>query len=180
MGRKFWTCGLIAALTIAAGCSERSEDAGSAATDTSITSKATDTANTTTPTDSTPQPVRRRDLAVASGTDSSSAVETSEPASDEAETEQGEEPRWATGDSDYLFDQDRLHTFEITLSDAALAELDGDPTAEEYVEGALTFEGETVDEVGVRTRGRSARSSAARAGRTRSRRAVRRRARNCR
>ena len=68
-------------------------------------------------------------------------------------TDQDDEPRWATGDSDYLFDQDELHTFEITLSDDALAELDGDPTAEEYVEGSLTFEGETVDEVGVRYKG---------------------------
>lgn len=55
--------------------------------------------------------------------------------------------------SDTIFDQDRLHTFELTLSEEALAELDADPAAEEYVEGALTFEGTTVEPVGIRYKG---------------------------
>ena len=37
--------------------------------------------------------------------------------------------------SDYLFAQDQLHTFELTLSDDDLAFLDADPTAEQYVGG---------------------------------------------
>lgn len=63
------------------------------------------------------------------------------------------EPRWATEDADVLFDQEVLHTFEITLSPEALAVIDGDPTAEEYVEGSLTFDGETVSPIGVRYKG---------------------------
>jgi spore coat protein CotH len=63
------------------------------------------------------------------------------------------EPKYLSGDSDYLFDQAELHTFELTLSDEALAELDSDPAAEEYVEGAMTFEGETLEAVGIRYKG---------------------------
>ena len=54
--------------------------------------------------------------------------------------------------SDYLFAQDQLHTFELTLSDDDLAFLDADPTAEQYVGGTLTFEGETIP-VGIRYKG---------------------------
>ncbi len=64
-----------------------------------------------------------------------------------------EEPRYLSGDSDYLFDQDVLHTFEIEVEEDALAELDQDPAAEDYVEGSLTFEGETVEPIGVRYKG---------------------------
>ena len=56
-------------------------------------------------------------------------------------------------DSDYIFNQKKLHTFEINLPAASLAKLDADPAAEEYVEAALTFEGETVSPVGLRYKG---------------------------
>ncbi|MCP4352974.1 MAG: hypothetical protein GY795_46580 [Desulfobacterales bacterium] len=56
-------------------------------------------------------------------------------------------------DSDYIFDQDKLHTFELKISDSALAEIDADPSAEQYAEGSLTFEGETISPVGVRYKG---------------------------
>ncbi len=65
----------------------------------------------------------------------------------------GDQPRYTTGDSDQLFDQDAFHTFEIDLDPAALAELDADPAAEEYVEGSFTFDGETVGPIGVRYKG---------------------------
>ncbi|MDA7512947.1 CotH kinase family protein, partial [Verrucomicrobia bacterium] len=55
--------------------------------------------------------------------------------------------------SDHIYDQDRLHTFELNLPGAALAALDADPTAEKYVEGSLTFEGETISPVGIRYKG---------------------------
>ncbi|MEM7373119.1 MAG: CotH kinase family protein [Bacteroidota bacterium] len=61
--------------------------------------------------------------------------------------------RYLTGSSDYLFDQESLHTFELTLSAAALGRLDADPAAEEYVEGSLSFEGETISPVGIRYKG---------------------------
>lgn len=71
-----------------------------------------------------------------------------------------QEPSDVTGDeqylnkkSDYIFDQSKLHTFELNVPQASLAFLDNDPAAEEYVEGSLTFEGETLAEVGIRYKG---------------------------
>ena len=60
---------------------------------------------------------------------------------------------WQSGSSDYLYDQESLHTFELTISDEALAEINNDPSEEEYVEGSLTFEGETISPVGIRYKG---------------------------
>ena len=56
-------------------------------------------------------------------------------------------------DPAYLYDQDRLHTFELTLTDEALAQIDRNPSAEEWVLGSLTFEGETIDRVAIRYKG---------------------------
>ena len=41
----------------------------------------------------------------------------------------------AEGTSDYIFDQSKLHTFELNLAPDLLAKIDADPSAEEYVEG---------------------------------------------
>lgn len=57
------------------------------------------------------------------------------------------------GDSDYIFDQSRLHTFELKLSEENLAKINSDPAAEEYVEGQLIFEGDTIGPVGIRYKG---------------------------
>jgi spore coat protein CotH len=62
-------------------------------------------------------------------------------------------PNFATGSADYLFDDTTVHTFDLQLAPEALAVLDDDPTAEQYVEGALEFEGETVAPVGIRYKG---------------------------
>ena len=56
-------------------------------------------------------------------------------------------------DSDYIFDQNRLPIFELNVPQTNLAKIDGDPAAEVYVEGSLTFEGETLSPVGVRYKG---------------------------
>ena len=56
-------------------------------------------------------------------------------------------------DSDFIFDQEKLHTFELTIPKEALEKIDNDPAAEEYVEASLTFNGETVSPVGVRYKG---------------------------
>lgn len=61
--------------------------------------------------------------------------------------------QYLTLKSDYIFDQDKIPTFELTLPDAALAKIDADPTAEEYVDASLTFEGETISPVGLRYKG---------------------------
>jgi len=55
--------------------------------------------------------------------------------------------------SDYIFDQDQLHTFQLKIPGIALNELDKDPTAEKYVEGMLIFEGDTLSPVGIRYKG---------------------------
>ena len=55
--------------------------------------------------------------------------------------------------SDYIFDQDSLYTFELNLPAAALAQIDRNPAAEQYVEGSLTFQGETISPVGIRYKG---------------------------
>jgi len=60
---------------------------------------------------------------------------------------------YLTENSDFIFNQDSLYTFELKLSEAALKYLDHDPTAEEYVEGSLTFKGETISPVGIRYKG---------------------------
>lgn len=55
--------------------------------------------------------------------------------------------------SDYIFNQDSLFTFEIIIPEAALMQLDADPTAEKYVEAAFRFKGETIAPIGVRYKG---------------------------
>lgn len=56
-------------------------------------------------------------------------------------------------ESDYIFDQQKLPTFELNLSESSLALINSDPAAEQYVEGSLTFEGETISPVGIRYKG---------------------------
>ena len=63
------------------------------------------------------------------------------------------EEQYLTLDSDYLFDQTKLATYELILSDENLAKIDADPAAEEYVEGMLVFEGDTISPVGIRYKG---------------------------
>ncbi len=71
-------------------------------------------------------------------------VETIIPTGDEA---------YLNRDSDYLFDQDKLATFELNIPGSSLSKINDDPAAEEYVEASLTFEGETISPVGVRYKG---------------------------
>jgi len=55
--------------------------------------------------------------------------------------------------SEHIFDETQLHTFEINLPKGALEYLDSDPTKEEYVEGSLNFDGETISPVKIRYKG---------------------------
>ncbi len=64
----------------------------------------------------------------------------------------GEEP-YLKLKSDYIFDQEKLYTYELILPQAHLARLDQDPAAEEYVEGTLVFQGDTISPVGIRYKG---------------------------
>lgn len=63
------------------------------------------------------------------------------------------EERYLNEKSDYIFNQEVLHTFELQLPDAALAKIDANPAAEQYVEGMLIFEGDTISPVGIRYKG---------------------------
>lgn len=72
---------------------------------------------------------------------------------DDPAVEPSEKESYLEGDSEYIFDQNKLHTFQLNISESALAILDQDPAAEEFVEGALIFEGDTISPVGVRYKG---------------------------
>ncbi len=67
--------------------------------------------------------------------------------------EPGATDNYLNGDSEYIFDQSKLHTFELNLPVESLQKINSDPAAEEYVEGSLTFEGETIQPVGIRYKG---------------------------
>jgi len=55
--------------------------------------------------------------------------------------------------SDYIFNQEELYTYELILPPDHLEELDRDPAAEVYVEGALIFQGDTISPVGIKYKG---------------------------
>ena len=62
-------------------------------------------------------------------------------------------PNYLVKNSDYIFDQNSLHTFELRLPDSSLAFLDSEPSAEIYTEGKLIFQGDTLNSVGIRYKG---------------------------
>jgi hypothetical protein len=63
----------------------------------------------------------------------------------------GTTPGASIDPSDHLFDPTRVHTIEVTLSDAAVRSLEGAPYTQ--VEGALAFEGAWFPRVGVSIKG---------------------------
>lgn len=85
--------------------------------------------------------------------DSFNSVETPPTSTSESTPEPTGEEQYLNEKSSYIFDQKKLHTFELNLPEEALAKIDADPAAEEYVEGSLTFEGETISPVGIRYKG---------------------------
>ncbi len=88
--------------------------------------------------------------------DADSTDEDDTATEDDTETDTGEaaeviaEPN---DDATYLFSPDEVRTYELRLSKADLAFLNSAPAAEEYVEGELVFEGQTVSPVGIRYKG---------------------------
>lgn len=61
--------------------------------------------------------------------------------------------QYLTLDSDYLFDQNELYTYELLLSEENLKFINDDPAAEEYVDGSIVFQGDTLHNVGIRYKG---------------------------
>jgi spore coat protein CotH len=55
--------------------------------------------------------------------------------------------------SDSLFRQNNLPILEINLPTGALDYINSDPTAEIYVEGSLSYNGETISPIGIRYKG---------------------------
>ena len=55
--------------------------------------------------------------------------------------------------SDYIYDQSKLHRFDILISQENLNQIDNDPTAEQYVDASFIFEDKIVKDVGVRYKG---------------------------
>ena len=55
--------------------------------------------------------------------------------------------------SSYIYDQDKLHRFDLYLTEENLSKLNNDPAAEEYVDGFLLFEGKVIKNVGIRYKG---------------------------
>jgi len=55
--------------------------------------------------------------------------------------------------SEFIFDQNVLHTFELKIPKEDLEKIDSDPVAEQYVEGMLIFKGDTISPVGIRYKG---------------------------
>ena len=60
---------------------------------------------------------------------------------------------YLTTNSDYIFDQEKLHTFKLIIPNSAYDRINNDPAAEIYVECMLVFEGDTISPVGVRYKG---------------------------
>ena len=55
--------------------------------------------------------------------------------------------------SDSIFNEDNLPSFYIELPESSLSYLDANPAAEQFVEGALTFNDETISPIGIRYKG---------------------------
>ena len=55
--------------------------------------------------------------------------------------------------SDYVYDQTKIKTYELIIPKDGMEKIDANPIAEEYVEAALVFEGDTISPVGVRYKG---------------------------
>lgn len=55
--------------------------------------------------------------------------------------------------SDYIYNQEKVKTFELIIPPDDLEKIEGNPALEEYVEGALIFKGDTISPVGVRYKG---------------------------
>jgi spore coat protein CotH len=61
--------------------------------------------------------------------------------------------KYLAKNSDYVFDQEKVNTYNLIIKSDDLAKLNSDPTKEEYVQAAMVFEGDTISPVGLRYKG---------------------------
>jgi hypothetical protein len=61
--------------------------------------------------------------------------------------------KYLAKNSDYVYDQEKVKTYNLVIRADDLAKLNNDPAREEYVPAALVFEGDTISPIGVRYKG---------------------------
>jgi spore coat protein CotH len=61
--------------------------------------------------------------------------------------------KYLAKNSDYVFDQAQVKTYNLIIRNDDLYRLDSDPAKEKYVKAALVFEGDTISPIGVRYKG---------------------------
>jgi spore coat protein CotH len=61
--------------------------------------------------------------------------------------------KYLAKNSDFVFDQTQVKTYNLIIRNDDLNRLDNDPAKEEYVKAALVFEGDTISPIGVRYKG---------------------------
>ena len=61
--------------------------------------------------------------------------------------------KYLSTNSDYVFDQAQVKTYNLLIRQNDLNKLNNDPAKEEYVPAALVFEGDTISPIGVRYKG---------------------------
>jgi CotH kinase protein len=61
--------------------------------------------------------------------------------------------KYLSKNSDYVFDQGQVKTYNLLMRADDLLKLNNDPAKEEYLPAALVFEGDTISPIGVRYKG---------------------------
>jgi spore coat protein CotH len=61
--------------------------------------------------------------------------------------------KYLSKNSDYVFDQEQVKTYNLVIRNDDLYKLNSDPAKEEYVQAAMVFEGDTISPIGVRYKG---------------------------
>ena len=153
---------LVAVLASSCG-GDASPDSQASSAEPTTSSDTADVAEGGTPSSDTPAPndgpednPSEADTPTGDTPEPADAPEDDDPEDDDSEADapSSDTPaNWTTGASLYIFDQTRLHTFELSVPEESLAEIDADPAAEEWVEATLRFEGEDVGAVGLRYKG---------------------------
>jgi hypothetical protein len=88
--------------------------------------------------------------------DGATVLDASPPGSADAAPEPSPLSDWASdGDAALVFEEEQVHTYELTLSEEAWADLKAHAIEEQYTPATLSVAGELVGEVGLRFKGSS-------------------------
>jgi spore coat protein CotH len=61
--------------------------------------------------------------------------------------------KYLSKNSDYVYDQEKVKTYNLIIRNDDLLKLNNDPAKEEYLQAALVFEGDTISPIGIRYKG---------------------------